>query len=123
MATGAAHIATKPLTVDGCTYAFVKTVSNLTVLPEIAQQGKSLHNLSYLYYTGFGALVTCIVAVLSSFLFGFRDPQTVDLALLAPFMRKYFDRLPVSQNESFEDQEDQTCAHEIDDLKLNTEKL
>lgn len=114
-ASGAVLIATKPLTVEGCTYNFETTVSNITITQEIMQHGKSLHNLSYLYYTGFGALITCVVAVLSSFLFGFRDPKTVDHSLLAPFMRKYFDNKSLKKKDMANN--DQESADELDTLK------
>lgn len=91
IAMGSVVIKLKPLSTVGCTYDFINQFSNAsaTILEE-SDQEKSLLNLSYLYYTIFGAIITCSIALFYSMIFGFRDPETVDPALLAPFLRQYF---------------------------------
>lgn len=90
IATGAILFPTKPMSIEGCTYDFDYVLSNATSSAPDVDRAKSLHNLSYLYYTAFGALISTIITLIYSLLFGFRDPQTVDPNLLAPFIRKYF---------------------------------
>ena len=96
IATGAILFPTKPMSIEGCTYdfdhAFVNTTSST---PDVAHE-KSLHNLSYLYYTAFGAVITTIISLSFSFIVGLRDPHSVDPKLLAPFIRKFFaNKVPV----------------------------
>jgi hypothetical protein len=50
---------------------------------------KSLHNMSYLYFTAFGVLLTTVISVVYSWIFGFEDTSKVDPMLVAPFLRKY----------------------------------
>lgn len=90
IAAGYLVIESKPLTTEGCTYDFISKSSNISTPILEADQEKSLYNLSYLYYTIFGAIITCLIALIYSMIFGFRDPDTVDPALLAPFLRRYF---------------------------------
>ena len=116
IATGALHIATKPLSTEGCTYDFVHSTVNTTIVPEIVEQSKSLHHISYLYYTGFGAAITCIVGFIFTLILGKRDPRTVDPSLLAPFIRKYYKKESVDSSQI---EKEQVCLHHEFELKDN----
>lgn len=47
-----------------------------------------IYHISYLWYTLVGALVTIIVAVITSFISGPNKPSQMNPMLLAPFVRK-----------------------------------
>lgn len=49
IALGDIKFTTMPRATDGCTYDFVH--DNKTLVDEFHENGKSLHNISYLYYT------------------------------------------------------------------------
>lgn len=49
IALGLMKAPTKPTTTDGCTYDFVPL--NKTTLVEVEDAGKSLHHMSFLYYS------------------------------------------------------------------------
>ncbi|XP_055604763.1 uncharacterized protein LOC129752995 [Uranotaenia lowii] len=80
---------TKQVNITGCTYEYVNSTS-----PEVTfeEMEKSLHHISYLYFTLFGASISCLVGSLVSLIksgstkkhFEQLDPQ-----LLAPFIRKF----------------------------------
>lgn len=84
---GLVRFDTKETSVEGCTYNFTAKESILT--PTI-DYDKQFHHISYLYYMPLGAMTTCASAFLLSFIFGFEDPCKVDLRLLAPVVRKFF---------------------------------
>lgn len=50
IANGNISFDTKPLVVNNCSYEFQTAES--TIEETINEKGKSLHNMSYLYYTG-----------------------------------------------------------------------
>jgi hypothetical protein len=95
LATGDMSFEIKPLSVNGCSYQFDNITT--TVAPKV-ETSKSLHSMSYLYYTGFGAIVTLAVGMLSCLIFGTEDTSKIDPMLLAPFIRKYFTKKSTVNN-------------------------
>jgi hypothetical protein len=88
---------TKPVSTAGCTYSFANStasVLHLTINPE-----KSLHHVSYMYYSLLGILISVVIGVLVSFLTGMNDPTDIDSRLLAPFLRKYFKKTPSAERQ------------------------
>lgn len=97
IALGEMVFAEKPVTVEGCAYDF--TPLNRTVpfptdgsSPNVE---KSLHHVSFLYYTLIGSMVPTIIGYLSSVVMSFTvglnpEEQNVDPQLLAPFIQKYY---------------------------------
>jgi len=51
-----------------------------------------LYRISYLYFTLFGALVTIVVALVTSLLLRESDLDGVDTRLLTPFVRRWMER-------------------------------
>lgn len=51
-----------------------------------------LYRISYLYFTLFGALMTIVVALLTSLLLRESDVDAVDPRLLTPFVRRWLER-------------------------------
>lgn len=86
--------ATKPTSIDGCTYSFAIKNSTMTedvanVHDFVADTNKPLHHMSYLYYTLFGAIVTIVVAQLATLVLGRQNLDEIDSLLLAPMIRKF----------------------------------
>lgn len=73
---------TKEMRVDGCVYGNF-TVSNIDEKFE-----PKFYQISYLYYTLFGALTSIVFAIIFSIFYGFQNPEEVDRKLVAPFMRR-----------------------------------
>lgn len=48
-----------------------------------------LFEISYLWYTLAGLLITLMVGITVSFLYGFNDPRNVDKRLLTPIIHKF----------------------------------
>lgn len=97
IALGEMVFAEKPVTVEGCTYDFVPSNKTVSFSPDevVTQVQKSLHHVSFLYYTLIGSMVPTIIGYLSSILMGFigsssSEKHQVDPQLLAPFLQKYY---------------------------------
>ncbi|KAM8705666.1 hypothetical protein ACLKA7_010036 [Drosophila subpalustris] len=96
IASGAISYQTKPLSVDHCDYTF--DVANLVTSAANATHSTGqatddifpLYRISYMWYTCLGSLITIIVALLSSLVFGTNDPNSIDPTLLTPCIRKFF---------------------------------
>uniref|UniRef100_A0A182XVS6 Sodium/solute symporter n=1 Tax=Anopheles stephensi TaxID=30069 RepID=A0A182XVS6_ANOST len=81
--------AEKPVTVSGCQYEF--TPKNGSLFVEDSTPGeKSLHHVSFLYYTMIGSVVPTIVGYLSSFVLPRSKTDDIDPLLLAPFLRRFY---------------------------------
>lgn len=89
IALGQRHFVEKPVSVAGCTYDFESIFLNSTTPDIIEEREASVYDMSYLYYTLFGATVTCLVGCIASCFYGHNDPRNVDPLVLAPFLRKY----------------------------------
>lgn len=64
--------------------------ANLFIIPLIRRIDPDfeIYHISYLWYTLVGALVTILVAVITSFLCGPNKPSEMNPMLLAPFVRR-----------------------------------
>ncbi|EDS36415.1 sodium/solute symporter [Culex quinquefasciatus] len=96
IALGEITFAEKPVTVEGCAYDFTPLNKTITFPTDGADSHveKSLHHVSFLYYTLIGSMVPTIIgylcAVIKSFTVGYRPEELdIDPLLLAPFLRKY----------------------------------
>lgn len=87
-ATGELFYETKPMSTEGCDYSFPPQNRSMRTTTD---DGLQLHSISYLYYSFFATLVTLVVAFVVSVVCGDTDPATVDVKLLAPFLRRFFD--------------------------------
>lgn len=88
ISSGELSFITKPSSVEGCTYSFAE--KNTTASFATSEGPFQLHHISYLYYSFLGTLITVVVGFIVTIIDGDTDPTTVELKLLAPFMRKYF---------------------------------
>ncbi|KFB37461.1 hypothetical protein ZHAS_00004598 [Anopheles sinensis] len=91
----------KPVSVEGCDYTFDLPVGfNTTSIPPLGSAEKSLHHVSYLYYTFIGAVTTVIVGSLAAAIFRRQQPDKLDPLLLAPFVRKLYHSETIPSSES-----------------------
>ncbi|XP_021706833.1 sodium-coupled monocarboxylate transporter 1 isoform X2 [Aedes aegypti] len=89
MATGQIIYSTKQMDVSGCLYQY----SNVTKPdPTFDEMEKSIHHISYLYFTLFGTIVSCTVGSLVSLLSNHVDSEPIDPKLLAPFIRRFIEK-------------------------------
>lgn len=80
---------TKPLSVDGCTYEFYNATVATNVKDPIEIE-KSIHHVSFLYYTLIGVCSTAFSGLLYTFILGRQNPSDLDPLLVAPFLRNTF---------------------------------
>ncbi|KXJ73465.1 hypothetical protein RP20_CCG015759, partial [Aedes albopictus] len=76
----------KPLSVAGCTYAFTNITKPLDETNHIPTD-KSIHHVSFLFYTLIGVFSTCVSGIIYSFIFGRQNISEMDPLLVAPFLR------------------------------------
>jgi Na+/proline symporter len=87
IASGVLRFPQMPVSVEGCTYHF----ANVTQV-DFDYDGidKSLHHISYLYYTMAGTLVSCAVGCVASFFVGHNKLKDMNPKLVAPFLRNFY---------------------------------
>ncbi|XP_013106006.2 sodium-coupled monocarboxylate transporter 1 isoform X1 [Stomoxys calcitrans] len=90
-AMGLLKFATKPVSVDGCTYLFdIPQILNSTLSSAPQDTApRAFHHLSFLWYTGLGAFTTILVSLLATLYFGKLDSSEVNPNLIIPKLRKY----------------------------------
>ncbi|XP_065080208.1 sodium-coupled monocarboxylate transporter 1-like isoform X2 [Ochlerotatus camptorhynchus] len=89
LATGEIIYSTKDVNVSGCSYQFTNTSKPA---PTFDDMEKSLHHISYQYFTLFGTIVSCTVGSLVSIIRGSYDREPIDPKLVAPFIRRFMVR-------------------------------
>uniref|UniRef100_A0A182S9J8 Sodium/solute symporter n=1 Tax=Anopheles maculatus TaxID=74869 RepID=A0A182S9J8_9DIPT len=101
VATGTIVFPHKPMSVDGCTYEFDRSLINVTSTSVYTTDDIfPLFRVSYMWYTFLGAAVTILVSLLCSVLFfGRNDPKTVSPDLMAGFVRRYIHGPDTTLNE------------------------
>lgn len=88
----------KPYSTLGCNYTFEGVRGEFSSLPidgavsPASAAPFKLYRISYLYFTLFGALVTIIVALVTSLLLRESDVDGVDTRLLTPFVRRWLEK-------------------------------
>ncbi|XP_037806366.1 sodium-coupled monocarboxylate transporter 1 [Lucilia sericata] len=94
VASGALKYQTKPLTVEHCDYrfesVFMSAANTTSLMHETADDIFPLYRISYMWYTCLGAVITIVIAIICTFIFGGNDPNKIDPCLLTPCIRKYF---------------------------------
>lgn len=88
ISSGALSFIAKPTSVEGCDYSFKE--QNITASFATSDGPFHFHHISYLYYSFLGTFITVVVGFIVTLIDCDTDPTTVELKLLAPFMRKYF---------------------------------
>ncbi|XP_055643090.1 sodium-coupled monocarboxylate transporter 1-like isoform X2 [Toxorhynchites rutilus septentrionalis] len=86
IATGEVIYRTKEVITSGCHYQFVNVTKPD---PTFDDMEKSLHHISYLYFTLFGTIVSCTVGTLTSVVKRKTTSEKIDPQLLAPFIRNF----------------------------------
>lgn len=89
LATGEIIYSTKDVDVSGCTYQFTNTSKPAATFDDLE---KSLHHISYQYFTLFGTIISCTVGSLVSIIRGNSDREPIDPKLVAPFIRRFIVR-------------------------------
>ncbi|XP_053681280.1 sodium-coupled monocarboxylate transporter 1-like [Anopheles nili] len=81
----------KPVSVEGCEYEFEPPAGyNITtVIPSLPIE-KSLHHVSYLFYTFIGAATTVLVGSITATVLRRQQLSKLDPLLIAPFVRKMY---------------------------------
>ncbi|PSN35450.1 Sodium-coupled monocarboxylate transporter 1 [Blattella germanica] len=106
IASGNMRFETKPLTVEGCSYEFVTPTSVYEVVNSTLHTQKNdvfiLYQMSYLWYTLIGALVSIFVGLVVSFVTTPLDPASVDSTLLSPIIRPYMPKKKDKQDVNME---------------------
>ncbi|XP_040153640.1 sodium-coupled monocarboxylate transporter 1-like [Anopheles arabiensis] len=84
-------IPAKPVSVEGCEYEFELPpgYNTSTTLPTPPVE-KSIHHVSYLYYTFIGAATTVLIGSISAAILRRQQPSKLDPLLVAPFVRKIY---------------------------------
>ncbi|SPP78364.1 sodium-coupled monocarboxylate transporter 1 [Drosophila guanche] len=89
----------KPYSTMGCNYTFAGEPRHFASLPldgafshEVPSGPFQLYRISYLYFTLFGALLTIVVALVTSLLLRETDLDAIDTRLLTPFVRRWLER-------------------------------
>ncbi|KAH8287369.1 hypothetical protein KR054_006231 [Drosophila jambulina] len=90
----------KPYSTMGCNYTFAGEPREFASLSgggggaviSTATAPFQLYRISYLYFTLFGALVTIVVALVTSLILRETDLDAVDTRLLTPFVRRWLER-------------------------------
>ncbi|KAJ9598086.1 hypothetical protein L9F63_026809, partial [Diploptera punctata] len=99
IAAGDISFETKPLTVDGCKYDFGTASSMSAVVNSTVPLHKGevfiLYQMSYLWYTLLGAVVSMLIGLVASFLTTPINPASIDRMLVSPVIRRF---LPKKQN-------------------------
>ena len=109
----------KPTSVEGCLYNFTQIITSTTTQSTpLEAPEKQLHHMSYLYYTGFSAAVTIIIAIILTFILGREDSSQIDRTLLAPFLRKFY-KLKTTRTTVNAIDKDKECVTIAFDMKDN----
>ncbi|XP_058129110.1 sodium-coupled monocarboxylate transporter 1-like [Anopheles ziemanni] len=92
IASGSMKFETKPTSVDDCPYEFAYNTTAGNMEETLEHVGKSFYHMSYLYFTLFGTVVTCVAGTLISYFNKLREgrdrqERTIDPKLLAPWIR------------------------------------
>ncbi|EDW07322.2 uncharacterized protein Dmoj_GI15680 [Drosophila mojavensis] len=88
----------KPYSTLGCNYTFAgerRAFSSLPLDGAISAASDApfhLYRISYLYFTLFGALLTIVVALVTSLVLRETDLDALDTRLLTPFVRRWLER-------------------------------
>lgn len=123
-ALGELSYATKPTSTEGCSYTFNPVNTSALFNSDLkfdADESFHLYDISYQYYSFFGSLITIVVAYIVTLIDRDTDPTTVDVKLLAPFLRKYFptkDELPVQVINHVFDNQDNKLETDNSDTQL-----
>ncbi|KAL5274268.1 hypothetical protein ACFFRR_000805 [Megaselia abdita] len=90
IASGGVQYETKQLTTEGCTYKFNAppplSLANITAINE-ASDIFPLYKMSYMWYTCLGTVITIIVALLLTPIFGHNRAKDVHPSLITPIVR------------------------------------
>lgn len=79
------------MSTENCSYNFIAMNSTPAMNHELYKMDSfQLHHISFHYYSFLGSLITILGGYIVTLLCGDTDPSSVDLNLLAPFLRKYF---------------------------------
>lgn len=78
---------TKAVSVAGCTYEFANVT--MAVNADFDNINKSIHHVSFLYYTLIGATITSLSGYFHSFFLGTNDLSIMNPSLIAPFLKDY----------------------------------
>ncbi|XP_073839560.1 sodium-coupled monocarboxylate transporter 1-like isoform X2 [Musca autumnalis] len=128
-ALGILRFPTKPVSIEGCTYAFdMSHIKNatLTGIPPPETLPHAFHHLSFLLNTALGAATTIIVALLATFYFGKQDSSEVNPDLIIPKLRKYmkpykYSSVPLDMDKltKMEEKEKEALKQKTDDDTYN----
>lgn len=84
-------LVSKETSVDQCSYTFELTNSSVINptqnIPIDDSEFSPIYRVSYMWYTCLGCLITIVVALSASVVFGWQSTDTVDHSLISPVIR------------------------------------
>lgn len=94
IASGAMKLVSKETSVDQCPYTFALTNSSVINptqnIPIDDSDISVIYRVSYMWYTCLGCLITIVVALSASLVFGWQSTETVDHSLISPVIRRCY---------------------------------
>ncbi|XP_059468278.1 sodium-coupled monocarboxylate transporter 2-like [Neocloeon triangulifer] len=87
IASGSLRFQTKPMSVEGCSYAFPPT--NSTINGQAIEEAFWVFRISYLYLTVIGFVTMVLIATLVTLITGPNDPRKVHRDLLSPLVHRF----------------------------------
>lgn len=94
IASGAMKLLSKETSVEQCPYTFELTNSSVInptqMIPIDDSDISPLFRVSYMWYTCLGCIITIVVALLTSVVFGRNKTDEVDHSLISPVIRRWY---------------------------------
>ena len=87
IALGEFNFPHKPTSIEGCNFTFPTDISPTEATSE--NVAKSIHHISYVYYTLIGTVVSCLGGIVAGCVSGFQSVDGVDPKLFAPCIRSF----------------------------------
>ncbi|XP_066602040.1 sodium-coupled monocarboxylate transporter 1 isoform X2 [Prorops nasuta] len=86
---GQISLDTKPVSIDGCP-CVNSTAAPSTQYVEPPEEVSVIYQISYLWYSAIGCILTIVIGLAVSFFTGFQDPAELDQDLLSPYVSSFF---------------------------------
>ncbi|XP_068156269.1 LOW QUALITY PROTEIN: sodium-coupled monocarboxylate transporter 2-like [Drosophila tropicalis] len=92
MFTGQMVFPTKPVSVEECSYdfEFPHNWNATTAATPTEGHSRSIHEISFLWYTAIGAVGTVLGSLVATFFYGKQDVRLVDKELISPVLHKFW---------------------------------
>ncbi|XP_073839726.1 sodium-coupled monocarboxylate transporter 2-like [Musca autumnalis] len=82
-----------PVSVEGCTYAYDN--STLLERQNYTPSERNIYHLSFMWYTGFGGIIGCVVANVAALLLGTNKLEDINPDLISPLLHRFLPQAKV----------------------------